>query len=100
VKDSKASWDGWFYSDGGPLQKPTRENASRFFDPNAGFALSCVNCHASTDNPESTFSSLRNYYKEPIVHITKLSPEGLKKLTTPVDIHNPGEEKLGSAHPA
>src|SRR5436190_6925132 len=35
IKDSKASWDGWFYSDGGPLQKPTRENASRFFDPNA-----------------------------------------------------------------
>jgi hypothetical protein len=54
VKDSKGSWDGWFYSDGGPLQKPTHKHAATFFDPNAGFAISCINCHASADNVEGT----------------------------------------------
>ena len=90
VKDSKASWDGWFYSDGGPLQFPLRENAARFFDPNAGFAISCINCHASTDNPESTYSSVRNVFREPIKQFTQVSPEGLKKALAPADIHNTG----------
>jgi hypothetical protein len=89
VKDSKGSWDGWFYSDGGPLQKPTHEHAAKFFDPNAGFALSCINCHATTDNPESTYSSLRNVTDAPIEHLTTVSPEGLKKgLERADDIHS------------
>ena len=91
IKDSKGSWDGWFYSDGGPLQKSTPENALQFFDPNAGFALSCVNCHASADNAELTFSSLRNVTGEPIHHVISISKEGLKKkLAAGNDIHNPG----------
>ncbi len=90
VKDSKGSWDGWFYSDGGPLQKPAADHALTFFDPNAGFALSCVNCHSTADNPELTYSSLRNIADEPIQHAISISPEGLKKkLATANDIHNP-----------
>ncbi|HYG74957.1 MAG TPA: cytochrome P460 family protein [Planctomycetota bacterium] len=89
VKDSRGSWDGWFYSDGGPLQKPTHEHAASFFDPNAGFALSCMNCHASADNRESTFSSVRNVFRDPIQHLTSVSAEGLKKgPLNPADIHN------------
>ncbi len=90
VKDSRGSWDGWFYSDGGPLQKPERENAASFFDSNAGFAISCVNCHASADNPEGTYSSLRNVNGTPIEHAITVSPEGLKKKPVQAnDIHNP-----------
>jgi len=95
VKDSKGSWDGWFYSDGGPLQKPTHEHAANFFDPNAGFALSCMNCHASADNPEGTYSSARNVTVAPsIKHITEISAEGLRKgLIFPNDIHSSQEMK-------
>ncbi|HYG77773.1 MAG TPA: cytochrome P460 family protein, partial [Planctomycetota bacterium] len=90
VKDSQGSWDGWFYSDGGPLQKPTHEHAASFFDPNAGFALSCVNCHASTDNPEGTYASVRNVTGKPIEFLTQVSPQGLKKgLKKGSDIHQP-----------
>lgn len=90
VKDSKRSWDGWFYTDGGPLMKPHPQDAPNFFDPNAGYALSCVNCHASVDNLESTFSSLRNLGDKPIEYATKISPVGLLKgLQQPKDIHSP-----------
>ena len=99
VKDSKGSWDGWFYSDGGPLQKPEAVNGANFFDPNAGFALSCVNCHATADNPELTYSSLRNVNGTPISHPISLSKEGMKKkLAIGNDIHNPGVQKADTAH--
>jgi len=93
VKDSKGSWDGWFYSDGGPLQKPTHDHAAKFFDPNAGFAISCINCHASADNPEGTYSSTRNLTRDPIEHITTVSAEGLKK-----GARNEQEDIHGSVH--
>ncbi|HLX61692.1 MAG TPA: cytochrome P460 family protein [Planctomycetota bacterium] len=91
VKDSKGSWDGWFYSDGGPLTKPVAADAGNFFDPNAGFALSCINCHATTANVESTYSSLRNVTGEPFVYAISLSREGMKKKSAPNDIHNPAK---------
>lgn len=89
VKDSKGSWDGWFYSDGGPLRKPSPENALSFFDPNAGFATTCINCHATTDNFESTYSSLNNIAGTTLhTFETKISPLGLKKgLTYLESIH-------------
>jgi len=89
VKDSKGSWDGWFNSDGGPLTAPTREHAAAFFDPNAGFALSCINCHASADNPEGTYSTPNHVLGKPAIeHKTVVSAEGLKKnLQLAADIH-------------
>ncbi len=45
VKDSKGSWDGWYWSDGGPLLKPNANHAQKFFDLNAGF---CAGDAAST----------------------------------------------------
>lgn len=91
VKDSKGSWDGWFYSDGGPLTTPAREHAAGFFDPNAGFAMSCINCHATADNPEGTYSSMKNVLGAPsFEHKTEISAEGLKKnLKAAADIHAP-----------
>ena len=90
VKDSKGSWDGWFYSDGGPLTKPVLENGAQFFDPNVGFGLSCVNCHGTADNAELTYSSLRNVTGTPIQHTITISKDGLKKkLLIGNDIHNP-----------
>jgi len=95
VKDSKGSWDGWYYSDGGPLQKPTHEHAATFFDPNAGFAISCINCHASADNAEGTYSSIRNVSLGAVIeHLTTVSPAGLKKgLIYPSDIHTAHDRK-------
>ncbi|HJR09517.1 MAG TPA: hypothetical protein VJ842_19805 [Pyrinomonadaceae bacterium] len=52
VKDKNGSYDGWFWSDGSPTI-----NYGMY--PNAGFALYCVNCHASAKT-ELTFSTINN----------------------------------------
>lgn len=72
VRDSAASWDGWFWgyfgmydpSDPNPNidwpVAPSRQNGAAY----AGFGQYCVNCHASAIN-NSTFSSLANIEGEP-----------------------------------
>ncbi len=93
IKDKKASWDGWFWSDGGPLLKPKPENALRFFDPNAGFGLSCITCHASTDNKESIFATMRNV-NGPQPSFTTIVPiPMIGKATSIVDIHTPPSDE-------
>ncbi|HKN01335.1 MAG TPA: hypothetical protein VJX23_12530 [Candidatus Binataceae bacterium] len=66
VKDSKLSWDGWYWAD---LSNPTprNPNANPTPGPNGacaepqvlfnGTALYCVNCHASAINNQGTYSS-------------------------------------------
>jgi hypothetical protein len=91
VRDSKGSWDGWFWSDGGPLQKPKPADAERFFDPNAGFGLACMNCHASAVN--GSYSSLRNVTGNPIKYLTvipSMQPRG--KLDVKLGIHGVAEK--------
>jgi len=101
IKDAKSSWDGWCYSDGGPFKSPVRENAATFFDPNAGFGLSCMSCHASTDNPESTYASLRNLKSlTPIEHPTSISQIGVKeKIALSAGIHTEQVLKAERATP-
>ena len=86
VRDRRGSWDGWFWTDGGPLSKPKPENAEKFFDPNARFGMSCVNCHASADNKFLTYSTLRNIYGDPITYTD---------VITTVPHHNEGDVKSG-----
>lgn len=98
VRDSKGSWDGWFWSDGGPLQKPRHADAERFFDPNAGFGLACMNCHA-TAVKDGTFSSLRSVVGNPITHTTIVSP--MRKQGEPdlkVGIHSAQEKTIEAQH--
>lgn len=67
VRDSRASWDGWYWSSGAGLGGPT---TFPFTYPWAGFGQYCVNCHASTDNKMSTFSALRNVLGDPMTYLT------------------------------
>lgn len=67
VRDSQASWDGWYWSSGAGLGGPT---TFPFNSPWAGFGQYCVNCHASTDNKLSTFSTLRNVLGDPMTYLT------------------------------
>jgi cytochrome c553 len=61
VRDSKASWDGWFWSDGGNTISYTYQY------PSSGYALYCMNCHASTAKTDLTFSAMRNILGDPLV---------------------------------
>ncbi|HLG15599.1 MAG TPA: hypothetical protein VJH03_14025 [Blastocatellia bacterium] len=69
VRDSKQSWDGWYWTSGigvGNAYKPP------FNYPNAGYGQYCINCHASADNPASTYSALRNIVGDPITYLRVL----------------------------
>ena len=87
VKDSKASWDGWFWSDGGPLLKPTPEDAQCYFDPNAGFGLACLNCHATVNNKESTYANMNHVNGRPFPHLT-IVPTMMQAKVANQNIHN------------
>ncbi len=67
VRDTRASWDGWYWSSGAGLGAPT---TFPFNYPWAGFGQYCVNCHASADSKLSTFSSLRNVLGDPLTFLT------------------------------
>jgi hypothetical protein len=83
VRDSAASYDGWFwgywgYSKDGtdqnidwpaPSAAPSRVGAANA-PAYAGFGQYCVNCHASAIN-NSTFSSLQNVDGEPLVYLSQ-----------------------------
>ena len=79
VRDSKGSWDGWYWSYAGctppantpancsPTPDPTDEANTQF--PNSGFGNYCINCHASTDNTLSTFISKRNIEEQGLTYL-------------------------------
>jgi hypothetical protein len=64
VKDSKGSYDGWFWSNPGKGRDPVNEHESGYPHPESGFGHYCVRCHASATSsgqiPEYSFASLRN----------------------------------------
>jgi hypothetical protein len=90
VKDSKGSWDGWFWSDGGPLKKPKPEDAQCFFDANAGFGLACLNCHATVNNKESTYSNPHHVTARANPFINIVPTMKPAKLATGASIHDAG----------
>ena len=103
IKDSKGSWDGWFWSDGGTLKKPEAADALKFFDPNAGFGQSCITCHSSTDNKESIFATLRSA-QGPAPAFTTIVPTvplpKVDKTATTTDIHTPTPTPAPNTAPA
>lgn len=74
VRDSKVAWDGWYWSDGGG----TISYAYNY--PSSGYALYCMNCHASTATGSLTFSALRNITGDPIVFNPTIPPN---QITVP-----------------
>lgn len=64
VKDSRGSYDGWYWSNPAKGQELEDPFQYPFPEPVSGFGLYCVRCHASAKSPgpknEYTFASLRN----------------------------------------
>jgi hypothetical protein len=66
IKDSKASFDGWFWAElwnGSTPQKSMSFN-NPFQYPNAGYGLVCLRCHASAEK-QHTFVALDNIEGSP-----------------------------------
>jgi len=55
VRDSRGSFDGWYWGYYGPADKPARP----IDYPSSGYGLYCTRCHASAER-ELTFSDVRN----------------------------------------
>ncbi len=73
VKDSRGSYDGWFWSNPAKGQEAVDNHKYPFDHPVSGFGIYCVRCHASTKSSgatnEYTFAALRNiagYPGEPL----------------------------------
>jgi hypothetical protein len=62
VKDSKGSFDGWYWSYHAPGYAPQDPEIDY---PDSGFGLYCLRCHASAET-ESTFAALKNVEGDPI----------------------------------
>ena len=66
IKNSKASFDGWFWAEVWNGNKPT--NSMNFNNPyqypNAGYGLVCLRCHSSAER-QLTFASLSNIEGSP-----------------------------------
>jgi hypothetical protein len=64
VKDSRGSYDGWFWSNPAKEQEAVDNHRYPFDHPVSGFGIYCVRCHASTKTTgatnEYTFAALRN----------------------------------------
>ena len=79
VRDSKGSYDGWFWgwygwgpNSGWAPDWPAKQTSPY---PNMGFGQYCTNCHASAKD-NSTFSSLKNIkgeQGEPLVFLSQNS---------------------------
>jgi hypothetical protein len=54
VRDSKGSWDGWFWSSYIILKDDPRVPTGY-----AGWS-DCINCHSSADNPDGTFAAIEH----------------------------------------
>jgi hypothetical protein len=61
LKDSKAAYDGWYWSYHAPGESPN--NPIDY--PESGFGLYCVRCHASASK-ELTFADMENVHGTPI----------------------------------
>jgi len=61
IKNSKASFDGWFWAEVWNGSKPSNSmNFNNAFQyPNAGYGLVCLRCHSSAES-QHTFASLSN----------------------------------------
>lgn len=61
IKDSKGSFDGWFWAEVWNGSKPSNSmNFNNPFQyPNAGYGLVCLRCHSSAET-DHTFASLSN----------------------------------------
>ena len=70
VRDSKGSWDGWYWSYHGPTSgMPQPPKASNISFPDSGFGNYCVNCHASADNTSSTFIDKKVMHGEGMTYL-------------------------------
>ena len=85
VRDSQASWDGWYWSSGAGLGTPSPYEFP-FNYPWAGFGQYCVNCHASADNPYTTYSTTRNVVGDPMTYLTVV-PTMIPRNPEEPDIH-------------
>ncbi len=99
VKDSKLSWDGWYW--GGIFPKDSTQTANSAATDSggcqeaqslaAGAGLYCLNCHASAINNSGTFSSTA-YLNPSTVHTPDLGlsgPELLNSLPLRFDLNHP-----------
>jgi cytochrome P460 len=84
VKDSRASWDGWYWSSGAGLGNPYQ---FPYPYPWAGFGQYCVNCHASADNIESTFSTVNNVVANPMTYLS-VAPSMIPQSPGEMEIHS------------
>lgn len=66
IKNSRASFDGWFWAEVWNGSKPTNGMSfnNPFQYPNAGYGLVCLRCHSSAEN-QHTFVSLNNIEGSP-----------------------------------
>jgi len=66
IKDSKASFDGWFWAEVWNGSKPANSmNFNNPFQyPNAGYGLVCLRCHSSAES-QHTFVALNNIEGSP-----------------------------------
>lgn len=117
ARDSKGSFDGWFWgyhgvpADGEDASADEGGDDARHADtgyPDSGFGLYCLNCHASADNSQSTFSSLRNVDGDPLsflvvdptMHPPRGATEGLHMLKASMALQPTIERHLGRPDPA
>jgi hypothetical protein len=66
IKDSKASFDGWFWAEvwNGSSPSSSMKFDNPFQYPNAGYGLTCLRCHSSAES-QHTFVSLSNIEGSP-----------------------------------
>jgi cytochrome P460 len=112
VKDSKGSFDGWYWSYHSTKFPPSTGDIDY---PDSGFGMYCLRCHASAAK-ESTFIDLRNVEHEPITfrilsppaipgavprplndeheQISEMTPFALNQFAKPRQIPDPNFLKL------
>lgn len=86
VRDSKGSWDGWYWSSGAGIGTPDPYQFP-FIYPWAGFGQYCVNCHASADNYESTYSTTNNVVKNPMTYLSVV-PTMIPETVDDIEVHS------------
>ena len=98
VRDKQGSWDGWYWSSGVGLSKAgTSPFQPPFAYPWAGFGQYCVNCHASADNPFSTYSTKRNVLEEPMTYasiVPTMQPQAFPDDDIHARLHRTGHGTL------
>jgi hypothetical protein len=115
VRERLASWDGWYWgyyspssgsggTTGGAAASAVAAREAQIDYPLTGFGQYCINCHASADNFEVTYSSRRNFETDdPLTYLvfqpTMEAPKSATRLTAPLlKLRDPHE--LKASHPA